>query len=112
MTPERYAKGEPVRFWNGGLQVALDPSHEETYQGAHRMFEVQRWLNDLIPLEYRSSPRWLAIRPQWSRIETRCDGWFIDPKSGQQVYFWEPHPNGRQIGRIIFDTGMPSQEDA
>jgi hypothetical protein len=112
MTPERFAKQEPVRIHNGGLQVAQAAVHEETYQTAHRMFVLQQWLNPLIPLEYRSPSRWLAIRPQWLRMEAQCGGWFIDPKSGQQVYFWEPHPNGRRIRRITYDTGMPTRDSA
>jgi len=110
MTPERYAKQEPVRFWNGGLQVPQDGAHEETYQTAHRAFVLQQWLGELIPLEYRSPPRWLAVRPQWSRIEARCGGWHF--RDNQQVYDWEPHPAGRRIKRISYDTGMPALESS
>ena len=94
MTPERLAKGERVVIAGGYLVVEQDRTAEAVHMAARRVFGLTR-------------PRWLAIRPQWTRMLQAGDRIWID---SQECFVWEPHLRGRQIKRITYDTGGPLED--
>jgi hypothetical protein len=96
MTPERLAKNERVALVSAGLAVEQEAGFEAVYLAARRMFGFLRRSEDLLALEYKRPPTWLATRPQWSRIEARWTG-EVYVINEQTIYGWEPHPKGRRV---------------
>jgi hypothetical protein len=108
MMPERYTKNERLALVSDGLAVEQDLASEAVYKAAWKLFRLVQRFEELVPPDCRSRPAWLAIRPQWLRVEARCGRWRF--RDNQQVYDWEPYPEGRRIKRTTYDTGMPKLE--
>src|SRR5262245_54496028 len=96
MTPERFAKNERVALVSAGLAVEQEAESEAAYLAARRVFGFLRRSESLLPGEYKRPPTWLALLPQWTRIEARWTG-EVRVINEQMVYGWVPHPNGRRV---------------
>jgi hypothetical protein len=96
VTPERFAKDD-FFLRHGALAAKQERSGEDTYLLARRLRTYQRQRAELLPLEYRRRPYWLAWSVQWARMDNKIlERFWIN---GQESVRLERHQTGRRIGK-------------